>query len=223
MTTIPTEAFPLSWPLGVPRTRRPLERTPFQRGHTVARGFEETIRQLRLMGAATIVVSSNLALKPNGEPRSESPRTDDHGVAVYWTVAKHGSAPGPAFTPHVMPCDKWSRIEHNLHAIGLSIAALRGVERWGAVRLEQAFAGFAALPPGAGGAGVTRPWRDVLCVTGDWMLAAPAAAVLAFARTQHRALLQRHHPDRGGSHEAAIELNVALEQAEAELGEATPA
>ena len=97
------------------------------------------------------------------------------------------------------------------------------VERWGAVSVEQAFAGFVALPPGDPSAPTSapaeRPWRDVLEVPSEpWTASAPASVLLLFARQQHRELIKRHHPDRGGDPSVAAAINVALAQAEAELG-----
>lgn len=64
-----------------------------------------------------------------------------------------------------------------------------------------------------------RPWRDVLEVPSEpWTASAPASVLLLFARQQHRELIKRHHPDRGGDPSVAAAINVALAQAEAELG-----
>ena len=51
-----------------------------------------------------------------------------------------------------------------------------------------------------------------------WTASAPASVLLLFARQQHRELIKRHHPDRGGDPSVAAAINVALAQAEAELG-----
>lgn len=59
-------------------------------------------------------------------------------------------------------------------------------------------------------------WRAVLGEGIRW----PAfgnADLLLFVRKQYRDLIQRHHPDRGGDTERAAELNVAMQEAEAEL------
>lgn len=219
--TTPTECFPLAWPTGVPRRRLP-ERAPFGRDHTLASQIDEVYRQLRLMKADGAVVTSNLPRRADGTPRGDStPRDNEHGVAIYWTTFAM-RAGARVRVPHCMPCDRWDHIRHNMRAIALSLDAMRGLERWGAVSLEQAFAGFAALPPGdpaaARPAPAELPWRDVLGVEGAWVGGAPAAAVLAYAKTRHRELAKIHHPDRGGDTATAAAINRALEQAEAELG-----
>src|SRR3712207_8918795 len=42
----------------------------------------------------------------------------------------------------VLACDKWDRIADTIHAIAKTIEATRGIERWGSVTTEQAFAGY---------------------------------------------------------------------------------
>jgi DnaJ-domain-containing protein 1 len=79
--------------------------------------------------------------------------------------------------------------------IELTIAALRGLDRWGAKELlNAAFWGFKALPPGGGAAFVSgqptwhskEDWWEVLGVSEN----APKAGV----RGAYRALAQKHHP-----------------------------
>jgi hypothetical protein len=44
-------------------------------------------------------------------------------------------------------CDKWDQVHDNIYAVGNTIEALHGIERWGTDdTVEQAFTGFAALP-----------------------------------------------------------------------------
>src|SRR6185295_6480416 len=57
-----------------------------------------------------------------------------------------------------LACDKWNRVECNVHAIAKHIEALRGQERWGVGSLEQAFRGYTALPA-VGQTGGDNPWQ----------------------------------------------------------------
>lgn len=219
---IPTECFPLAWPTGVPRTKIP-QRTIIGRDLSLASQLDEVYRQLKLMKVAGCVVSSNLPARKDGTPRGDAmPHGGDHGAAVYWTTIAL-RAGQRVRVPHCMPCDRWQHVRQNLRAIAMSLEALRGVERWGAVTVEQAFAGFVALPPGdpTSHAPAELPWRDVLGVEGAWLASAPAAAVLAYAKTRHRELVKLHHPDRGGDPATAAAINRAMDQAEAELGGAS--
>lgn len=218
---IPTECFPLSWPTGRPRTKLP-ERTTLAREISLAAAIDGVYRQLKLMKVSTSVVSSNLPRRVDGTPRGDSlPHGGDHGVAVYWTTIEV-RAGQKVRVPNCISCDRWQHIRQNLRAIELSFESLRGLDRWGAVTQEQAFAGFTALPPGdptaAPPAPVETPWREVLGVEGAWVAGAPAAAVLAYAKTRHRELVKIHHPDRGGDPATAATINRALDQAVAELG-----
>src|SRR5580698_11092428 len=80
------EAFPLQWPEGWPRT-------PWRGKSRFGRnlGFAETkklLSELRLLGARSVVISSNVPLRNDGLPyASESNRKyDDPGVAVYFML-----------------------------------------------------------------------------------------------------------------------------------------
>jgi hypothetical protein len=102
-----------------------------------------------------------------------------------------------------------------------SVGAMRGLDRWGAGDVvSRAFAGFNALPPGSGDESIPaapkkRPWRDV--IGGAWP-PLDQAELLVLARSRHRTAIKTAHPDAGGSHELAAELNAALAEAERELG-----
>lgn len=205
---IPSDEYPLSWPLGVPRTKEP-KASKFS-GHTFHRALVEVQGELRHLGASTMVISSNVV--------HDRVKNGDHGIAVYWTAwTDDPSGAGGSWDPHVMTCDLWKFATDNLHAIALSLQAIRGLDRWGAVRKAQAYAGFRALPP-AGGATDKRPWREVLGIPTDgWTLTAPNDVLLMYAKTRFRDLSATMHPDRGGDPQAAMELGAAYEDAIAEL------
>lgn len=217
MIVVPKEAYPLQWPAGVRRTPWP-QNSSFE-GAANGREIARIRKELRLAGARTIVISSNLPIKDDGMPYSigtQNPNGDAAAV-VYWTrQEKHGKT--WHLVPYCMPCDKWKRLADNLHAIALSIGAMRGMERWGAVSVEQAFAGFAALPPGGGEEVVPHQpevdWRAVL--GGSWP-DLEASELLAVAKARHRKLIVEAHPDAGGDNEQAVTLNAALAAAEQEL------
>ena len=140
------QAFPLSWPAGVPRIRRSV-RSQFG-AHSVAEGVKEIRRQLTLLGARLPVISSNIPLKSDGNPYSDPGRMADAGAAVYFQL--HGK-------PYCLPCDRWDRVEHNFWAIAKHLEAMRGMQRWGVGSVEQQFAGFKALA-----ATSHEAWWDVL-------------------------------------------------------------
>lgn len=197
-------AYPLAWPAGWPRTTSS-RRSQFGRGSraatlTVARARRDAISELRRLGASSIVISSNVELRLDGLPYSNRRAPDDPGVAVYFLRAGRQQC---------IPCDRWKTVEENLRAIALSVAALRGLERWGAKSMvDAAFAGFKTLPERA----VGRPWWEIIGCSRD--------AGEDEIRDRYRCEAMARHPDRGGSHEAFVELQQAFRQALAAMADA---
>lgn len=131
------QAYPLAWPVGQPRTRYP-KSSNFS-NHTVTQTHKEITRQLKLMGARNIVVSTNIPLKQDGTPRADYQRRtiEDKGIAIHFIY--NGNQ-------RCMACDKWDTIEDNLWAMALSLDSMRGLERWGVSDiLNRAFEGFKAI------------------------------------------------------------------------------
>ncbi len=191
-------AFPLSWPEGWPRTLASQRSTSRFRTR-YADAYDNLVRQLTLMGATQVVISSNAPLRRDGRPYTEAMEDDiaDPGVAVYFRVGRDDRA--MARDGHPTPAE-------NLHAIGHVIEALRSIERHGgSFMMRRAFSGFAALPAPA-----SRPWHEVLGVS-------PTAST-AEIREAHRTLIARHHPDNGGSVDVAAEINAARDAALKERG-----
>jgi len=198
--------YPLSWPFGQPRTE-PQKRKRAQFGHTakygigtytpgrkhtIAEGVRALSGELRRMNGREMVVSTNLRVKADGLPYSNQKRVDDPGVAVYFKWHKRDL---------VFACDKWIDVEDNLWAIFKHIEALRGQERWGVGSLDQAFAGYAALPDPN-----TRQWWDVLQVS--------QTATDAEIEAAHIRLAKQYHPDvPGGSQDMFVQIQQAYEQA----------
>lgn len=188
-----TQAFPLQWPDGWPRAER-RQRSRYQ--VSFARARDGVLDSLRLMGARSVVVSTNVELRRDGLPyaREAQKRHDDPGVAVffYWRDESH-----------VIACDAWELVRDNMRAIGHTIEGLRAIERAGASELlHRAFTGFKALP-----APHVRSWRDVL-EFGPSDLVAPSMVYARF-----RKLAKERHPDAGGSDEAMAELVDARDRA----------
>lgn len=194
------EAYPLYWPLSRPRMHhRDRERSRFKTTFGVAR--DTLVKEIRLLKAreGSVVLSTNIPLRRDGLPYADARAPEDPGVAVYFTDAKGRQV--------AIGCDRWDRVADNIHAISLTIGALRGLDRWGTSQMvEAAFSGFAALPDRP----VGRPWTVVLgSMPGDH----PDVVRLAYAR-----LARERHPDRGGSEEAMQELNAAMDEFRRERG-----
>lgn len=205
------DSFPLAWPAGWPRTpiakRRPAPfftlGRPAPDSHwrpKTRRSMNDTtddiIREVRALGGQQLVISTNVELRQDGLPYSNRRPPDDAGAAVYFKLKAK---------PASLACDKWNRVEDNLYAIAKHIEALRGQERWGVGSVEQAFAGYMALPPAGSSAGAS--WWNVLGCAHD----APFDVVREAYRDKARAA----HPDNGGSHDAMVQVNAAWDQARA--------
>jgi len=202
------QPFPLQWPAGWARTdSSKRERALFR--VTLTEGIQDLLYELRLMKADNVVITSDLPTTSKGVPYS-SGKAEDPGIAV-WVVINGAE--------RVFACDRWSTAAANLRAIGKTVEALRGLENWGAADMvTRAFSGFAALPP------ASAPWKGWRELLGKDVADAYEMGLVDKARTletiklRHRQAMQIAHPDKGGTNERAAELNVALQEAEAELG-----
>jgi DnaJ-like protein len=198
------QAFPLQWPLGWPRTKKPLRsRFGQRRGEynmlqkiTMTRARDFLIGELVRLKATNGVISTNLALRNDGLPRANQKTPEDTGVAVYFTLKGQQKC---------FPCDKWDRVEDNLYAIAKTIDALRGIDRWGSQSMVDAtFNGFKALPdPGESS------WREVLGIQGK----ITAKELSSIFRKQ----AQIHHPDKGGDPDEFDRIKKAYNQGLKEL------
>jgi hypothetical protein len=175
----------------------------------MARALREVHSELERLGAANAIITSDLPVRSNGMPYAMGDRdASDTGIAVWFVLDGE---------ERVLVCDRWRRPSENLHAIALTIAAIRGIARWGSGELvNRAFEGFKALPPAVDPP--NRPWWEVLCVQVDVLeMRESPLAVLAKARRAHRMLIRTAHPDVGGDADHASAINVAFAEAEREL------
>lgn len=206
-----TQAYPLQWPTGWPRTRtREDSRYRFKsksgdgwhRPVTFDVARKKLCDELDRLGAKGLVISTNLPLRNDGYPRAAATWGNDPGVAIYFIFKKRQMA---------MACDRYDAPSANLRSLGLGIEAMRQLDRHGGgAMMERAFAGFAALPP----PGYKRPWKDVLGLSD-----VPTVNIsLATISNRYRELAAKKHPDKGGTETAMAELNVARDDALREIG-----
>lgn len=199
-----TQAYPLQWPDGWPRTdahKREDGRSRFQKGDWRGRSFTtiNTTRQqladeLQRLGARSVVLSTNVELRLDGQPYSNRRAPDDPGIAVYFALEGE---------PMVMAQDQFQRVPDNIRSLTLAISGMRQMQRHGGgTMLKRAFSGFTALPPPDQMSPITTPptrqWWDVLGVSHDSPMPVVEAAWKALCREQ------------GG---ATVELNQAIETA----------
>jgi len=194
-----TDAYPLAWPQGWPRTDRAQLRDgsaqfkrPRDNGRyvsaqpwTFAEARDALVDEVWKHTKSPPVVSSNFQTGRNG-PMEGKRRPDDQAVAVY--LMRKGK-------PYVMACDRYRDAEGNMRSLCLALEALRTLERHGGgLMLERAFEGFVAL------AAAQRPW-EILDVV-------PAASADEI-RAAWRSKIAGAHPDLGGSEAQAAALNQA--------------
>lgn len=199
-----TTAFPLAWPVGWPRTpdhKRQDDRIFASKTYgavTMARAGEQLRAELRMLRAASVVLSTNVALRQDGLPYSDQRKLTDPGVAIYFQLKGK---------PMAMASDRYRTVGGNMRSLALAIDAMRQLERHGGgTMMERAFTGFAALPPPNQ---VKRAWRSVFGVGELWR---------GDLAQRYRDLAKARHPDNGGSVERMSELNVAYDDAKKELG-----
>jgi hypothetical protein len=146
-----TEAYPLQWPPGWPRTKIGQHETGYQfkksdssstwggkRLVTFTEARDSLYEELARIGANNPTVSSNHPTGRYGIPTESKRRVDDDGIAVYFTLNDK---------PMVMACDRYQTAAANMRSLALAIEALRQLERHGGgTMMERAFTGFAALP-----------------------------------------------------------------------------
>lgn len=185
-----TEAYPLQWPIGKPRTTNP-KKSAF--GTTQQKAQMGLMRELKLLGAGNIVLSSNMDLRGDGLPYANQAQPSDTGVAVYFTYRDNQLS---------FCCDRWCVVRDNVQAIMHTISALRGIARWGTGDMvAAAFTGFAALPPPK----KEKHWAAILDIGSTFSIEE--------IEMQYKKLSWVHHPDNGGDADKMIEINRAIEQA----------
>lgn len=188
----PTEAYPLTWPLGRPRTAW-REESKFR--VTPGQAVKDVQAEVDRLGGSGLIISTNVPLRRDGLPMMTFRPNGDPGVAVYFTYKKK---------PMCFACDRWYRVEDNLRAVTKTIEALRGIARWGTGdMIEQAFTGFTALP-------APESWWQVLGLSG------PGVSRDEIEQ-KHRRLAMEHHPDRGGDVDKMARINRARDQGLAAL------
>jgi hypothetical protein len=206
-----TQAYPLAWPEGWPRTRA-RKNGQFREGQnnyargttakrislaTAASRVREELEKLGVNFRDDAVISTNLKLNMSGVPCGDQGEPIDRGVAVYW------KAKGKPM--RVMAIDVYERVADNLAAVAATLEAMRAIDRHGGAQiLDRAFTGFTALPPPS----ATADWWVVL---GVYRQASREEIIAA-----HHRLTSEHHPDRGGSVAKMAEINVARDKGLAE-------
>jgi hypothetical protein len=180
--------YPLMWPIGRPRIEEHARKWGALNKMPSARVYQLLGDEIRKMKETTnVTLSTNLQLRRDGLPYVGQKEPADPGAVLYFTRKGVDIA---------IACDVWHKLDANVRAIGLTVEAIRGMERWGTEEMvDRAFTGFKALPETS--AIVTpymRPWHEVLQVSPD---ADPEIIRAAWKR-----LVARYHPDNQATGDA---------------------
>ncbi len=198
--------FPLEWPLGWKRTERYRRHAASFRTKTaadgrlsVAKATDRLQGEVDRLGGRNAVLSTNVSLRLDGKPRSDE-EPSDPGAALYFQFKGRAT---------VLACDRWNRVADNIAAIAAHIDALRRVDRYGVGSIEQALAGYKALP-----ADTAADWRAVFNIAVDLR----GDALRDTLDTAYKARAKELHPDITHDDGAAMaHLNRARDYAFAEL------
>lgn len=185
-----TQAYPLSWPDGLPRTTTKAT-SQFKTGLPAAlknvRASIEAFGRDSGKRVEGVVISSNVTLGAE--------RPADTGVALWF--AWDGAS-------RCIAVDRYPKVEDNLQAIHHILEARRTEMRHGGLHIvRQTFKGFVALAAPAGS-----QWWQVLEV----VQTATAEQIDAAYREKAR----KAHPDAGGSDAAMARLNAARDAGRAQ-------
>jgi hypothetical protein len=216
MTTPTPESvkrYPLEWPLGWRRVRsrrhgdfRMTREDRLSDGQTrrrstpvnMAAATERLERQMELLGAREPTLSTNVSLSMRGVPRGDE-NPSDPGAAVYFKFKGKAT---------VLACDTYYRVAENIAALAAHIDALRRIDRYGVGTIEQALAGYKALP-----ADSAADWRVALFGANP-----PNPITLAAVDSAYKYLAKEYHPDFTHDDGARMAwLNRARDYAMAEL------
>ena len=207
----------------VPITQWPGEATKVRKNAAFRSSYIKTLdlleSELQKIQARAIVIEAFYTLdqiRNDGWPRANQ-NPSHPGVILSFKKPE-----GPTFyrdgkpmvhiVPLSFPCDTYHRIEHNIHAIALSLQALRAVDRYGVTKRSEQYAGWKRIEaPKANGFDSKEAAAAFIIVEANRSI--PAASVIQDAALRseiYRQAARRLHPDSPtGNHDLFIKLQQA--------------
>ena len=181
------------WPGPMTADRKP---SRFRAGYgDTMRLIETELRHLWAKSPVLLMALSREDIRLDGRPRANA-KPEHPGVIL---------CAGTRYGPARWPCDRYTHWGDNLRAIGLSLAALRAVDRYGVTRHGEQYRGWTALPaPGDSGEFSTREAAMEFLRT----IIGGRVDVLRIDDALREAE-KLTHPDRGGSAEAFKRVQAA--------------
>jgi hypothetical protein len=191
--------YPLEWPIGWKRAsyRVPGRFHKERNWISVAAATDRLEHELSKLGAKDPTLSTNVSLRLDGRPRVDAPKPSDPGAAIYFKFKGRAS---------VLACDTYTDVAQNIAALAAHLEALRTMQRHGVGTIEQALAGYKALP-----ADSAADWRAVFGFPKD---SKPSLDALD---TAYKTAAKVKHPDVGGTEIEMAHLNRARDYALMEL------
>jgi hypothetical protein len=156
--------------------------------------------ELRHLKARNIVIEAGYRLdqiRNDGWPRGGTSPSHP-GVILYFDGVDGALC---------FPCGTYSRIEHNIHAIALTLENLRAVDRYGVTLAHQQYLGFAALPPAP--QQITVEDAAAFIAANSAFSEAPVIGNAELYRTAYRQAAARLHPDVTGNNDGFYKLGQA--------------
>lgn len=192
----------VNWPVK-PTPYSARKRAPFSASQS--RTLSDLERELDHLGARTVVIQTyhrESEIRLDGMPKASAPSPANPSVILSFTTARGD---------YSYPCDTYMTWTGNLRAIVLTLEHLRAVERYGVTKHGQQYAGFKALPSVSDGARMSAAIAVARHAQSDYS-AADIRDEPVCREAAYKIAVQRVHPDRpGGSHEAFVDLQRAIE------------
>jgi hypothetical protein len=199
MTEESVKRYPLEWPVGWKRSsvRVHGKFRHYKNDLTIAQATDRLENELTKLGVKNPTLSTNVSLRLDGRPRGDSPKPTDPGAAIYFTFKGRAS---------VLACDTYTDVAQNIAALAAHLEALRTMQRHGVGTIEQALAGYKALP-----ADTAADWRAVFGFPKE------SRPTVDEVTTRYHAAAKERHPDVGGTEIEMAHLNRARDYALMEL------
>ena len=185
----------VQWP--GPRTKdrkRAVFRAPWGRS---VKTLADELRRVRAKDCVLQVEIEERYFRLDGLPRVDA-RATGPGVVLSFTH--------PTAGPLMYPCDRFDSWQDNVHALALSLEALRAVDRYGVTKNAEQYRGWKSLPASTDGPMDRDEAVRVIAaesgLTDDGNLARDIANDRTIRNEAIRAALKKTHPDTGGNNDA---------------------
>lgn len=179
----------ICWPSTRPRSaQRTGSAFKNREAATERRGIEHELERWKIR---QFIISANNQRIYAGDP-----------AAAVWWKSRKGEL-------RVLACDKYTKLADNLHAIRLTLEAMRALERWGAYTAEQAAEGARLALPPPEESQAPADWRKIL----GYISGLPGEKQLVLCEHAYRSMSK----ETAGNDERQRNLNLAIEAARREL------